>query len=192
MGEGRSRPSPTGRTTGGRSPDEGALVNARSKLVGTVVVAGLAAALALAALAASSDRSPVDSSDTHHSAALGPAQVAGTSATNDTNGNDDKTFQISGQVSGLYPGAQKQLGLTVSNPNNFAIKVTALTITVGNPGVAGCSAANVVATNFSGSLLVPKKTTASQALPIKMIANAANACQGVTFPLSFGGTAQKA
>jgi len=50
----------------------------------------------------------------------------------------------------------------------------------------------VVATNFSGSLLVPKKTTASQGLPIKMIANAANACQGATFPLSFGGTAQKA
>jgi hypothetical protein len=120
-----------------------------------------------------------------------PARLRVALVANGKDKDDKKNFQISGQVSGLYPGAQKQLNLGVSNPNNFAINVTTLTVTVGSPGVVGCAQSNVAATSFTGSLIVAKNATVTKSLPINMLPSAPDQCRGATFPLTFGGTAEK-
>jgi hypothetical protein len=150
------------------------------------VIVGALVALVLTAVVVYSDHHRASSSLVPHPARLRVALVA-----NDKNKDDKKNFQISGQVSGLYPGAQKQLNLSVSNPNNFAINVTALTVTVGSPGVVGCAQSNVAVTNFSGSLIVAKNATVTKSLPINMLSSAPDQCRGATFPLTFGGTAEK-
>jgi hypothetical protein len=150
------------------------------------VIVGALVALVLSAVVVYSDHHRASSSLTPHPARLRVALVA-----NGKDKDDKKNFQISGQVSGLYPGAQKQLNLSVSNPNNFPINVTSLAVTVGSPGVVGCAQSNVAVTNFSGSLIVAKNATVAKSLPINMLPSAPDQCRGATFPLTFGGTAEK-
>jgi hypothetical protein len=150
------------------------------------VIVGALVALVLSAVVVYSDHHRASSSLTPHPARLRVALVA-----NGKDKDDKKNFQISGQVSGLYPGAQKQLNLSVSNPNNFPINVTSLAVTVGGPGVVGCAQSNVAVTNFSGSLIVAKNATVTKSLPINMLSSAPDQCRGATFPLTFGGTAEK-
>jgi hypothetical protein len=152
------------------------------------VIVGALVALVLSAVVVYSDHHRASSSLAPHPARLRVALVANGK---DKDKDDKKNFQISGQVSGLYPGAQKQLNLSVSNPNNFAINVTSLTVTVGSPGVVGCAQSNVAVTNFSGSLIVAKNATVTKSLPINMLSSAPDQCRGATFPLTFGGTAEK-
>ncbi len=114
----------------------------------------------------------------------------GTSNGNSGNGNGNAPFTISGTTTGLAPGVTRPLNLTISNTQNFDIIVQTVTVTVGSAG-AGCPGSNATATGFSGSLTVPKNGTAPLVLSIRMVANAANACQGKTFPLTYGGTGVK-
>jgi hypothetical protein len=109
-----------------------------------------------------------------------------------TGGNGHGSFSIVGAVTDLYPGAQKQLTLTVTNPDNQDLKVTSLIVTVQNSNQPGCLAGNVVATNFSGSFVVKKHQSVTRQLPVRMIASPAASCQGATFPLQYDGTAVKA
>jgi hypothetical protein len=107
------------------------------------------------------------------------------------NGKDKRNFTISGTVSGLYPGAEKPLLLTVANPNNFAIDVQTLAATVQAPSPSGCAPTVVMIPGFSGQLTVPANATATKTLVATMDADAPNACQNVTFPLKYSGTAVK-
>ncbi len=109
-----------------------------------------------------------------------------------TGDNGHGSFSILGTVTDLYPGAQKQLTLTVTNSENQDLKVTSINVTVGNSNRAGCLASNVVATSFSGAFVVAKHTSVTRQLPIRMVASPAASCQGATFPLQYDGTAVKA
>jgi hypothetical protein len=103
----------------------------------------------------------------------------------------DGAFRISGSADGLYPGFAGPLVLTVTNPEHFPIKVTSLTVAVSSAS-ALCNAANIHVSAFSGPLVVPATGSATTHLTIQLVHAAPDACQGVSFPLSYAGTAGKA
>jgi hypothetical protein len=122
-----------------------------------------------------------------------PVDVQVVASSNNGNGNSPGSFSAAGRLTGLFPGRQTQLVMSITNPNSFAIDVTSVTVTVGTPtNRTGCGAANVVATNFTGSFIIDKKATTTNSLAIQMLASAPDACQGASFPLTFGGLAVKA
>lgn len=108
------------------------------------------------------------------------------------NGESHKDFTISGSVPSLYPGATKQLVLTVSNPNNFAIKVTSLKVTTAGASTPGCTASSVVTDSLATPLVVDKDGTATTNVAIRMASDTPNACQGATFTLVYSGIGEKA
>jgi hypothetical protein len=122
------------------------------------------------------------------------------------------TFGIIGNASALfYPGATPQpLDLVLTNPFNFDIKVTAITVTVqaattknGNPNPSCNGTQNLnVARPFNGTVTLAKNATKSLSqlgtppsqyplvqmpdLPVNQ-----DACQKSTFHMSYSGTAVK-
>jgi hypothetical protein len=122
------------------------------------------------------------------------------------------TFGISGNASGLfYPGAAAQpLDLVLTNPFNFDIKITGITVTVqaattknGNPNPNCNGTQNLnVARPFNGTVTLAKNATksfsqlgtpASQYPLVQMPDLPVNqdACQKSTFNMSYSGTAVK-
>jgi hypothetical protein len=113
------------------------------------------------------------------------------------------SFKISGGASGgLYPGAPaRQLALTLTNPNNVAIYVTALTVSV-TSSPAGCPAAsNLVLSQASASSATPVQVPAggSVTLPAQGVSAPAiqlldlpvnqDACKSAGFGLTYVGSA---
>ena len=114
------------------------------------------------------------------------AFVAGTST-----GVAGETFPVSGSVEGLARGAHRQLVLTIGNPYDFQITVTRLTVAVEAAGPR-CGAANVTVAPFEGSLAIPGDGHIDQNVDVVLAADAPRACDGATWPLSFGGRATSA
>lgn len=165
----------------------------RTKLIGWLV-ATLAATVLVVNAGGVTARAPDQ---------LTTIQLVGGSGNGNGNGSSKATkdFQLTdgGGPSGLFPGAVKPLRLSVTNPYNFDIKVTALTVTPtakASTGKAGCAntTQNLQPGTYTGpSFVVPEhRTVAAPAdIPITMPRTAAAACQGAAFPLSYGGTATK-
>ncbi|HVW34110.1 MAG TPA: hypothetical protein VHL53_16355 [Acidimicrobiia bacterium] len=107
------------------------------------------------------------------------------------NGNDPKSFVVSGAVEGLAPGVTRSLFVTLSNPNNSDISVQALTVAAGD-GSKGCPGSNVRVGTLTAPVFVPGRGSAQVTLPITMLGTAPGACQGADFPLTYGGSAVKA
>ena len=91
---------------------------------------------------------------------------------------------------GLYPGAAVAGTVTLTNPNPFAVKVSALTFTPPTPdaGHAACTTTGVTfaTTGSSSTLTVPARTaTVSGTLQVPYTAVMTDAssdgCQGATF-----------
>jgi hypothetical protein len=92
----------------------------------------------------------------------------------------------------LYPGVQRYLWYTVSNPLQAPITVTSVGISnVTSP--TGCPVSNLdfAQTTFSGSLEVPAQGTNSVALPISLYNTSSNQimCEGITFAFAYSGSA---
>lgn len=121
-----------------------------------------------------------------------PTSVLGRQLVNN-NGDDPaaQPFLVSGDVDGLAPGVTRTLSLQLSNPNSGEISVQSLTVTVGD-GHGGCAGSNVHVGPWSGPVFVPGRGTAQVSLPLTMLDSAPGACQGATFPLTYGGSAVKA
>jgi hypothetical protein len=123
-----------------------------------------------------------------------------------------KSFPISGTVAQpLFPGAIRPMNLTFTNPYNFDIRVTAVTITVDhrttldgapNPDCDGPS--NVVVEQGLGTaVVIPGNSTASlQSLGVDTslwpqiemlnLSTDQNACKRTAFTFTFSGSAAKA
>jgi hypothetical protein len=101
------------------------------------------------------------------------------------------SFTIAGRVAGLYPGVTKHLVLRVTNPQGFAIVVTAIE-TKGQNASARCTASYLAVTSFSGHLSVPARGSAKTSVLAKLARRAPNACIGATFPLVYRGLGRKA
>jgi hypothetical protein len=99
----------------------------------------------------------------------------------------------SSQISALlYPGAQRYLWYTISNPQLVSITVTSVGISnVTAP--LGCALSNLDfgQTSFSGSLVVPSMGSNSISVPISLIDTDANqdSCQGTSFNFTYSGSA---
>jgi hypothetical protein len=104
-----------------------------------------------------------------------------------------KNFSIAGNTAGLYPGGTVQLPLTVENPNQQDIRVTGLTVSVVGTSASSCAASNLRTTDYTGpGFVVPGKGSRTISLPVTMARSAPDACQNVTFSLSYAGKAEKA
>jgi uncharacterized membrane protein len=117
-----------------------------------------------------------------------------------------KAFPISGNLgTTLYPGTKGALNLSLTNLNNFDLKVTSLTATVREAtSKAGCSGSqNFAITQFSGTypLTIHPGTTALSSLvadsskwpQVRMLDLPTNqdACRNATITLDYSGSATK-
>ena len=96
-------------------------------------------------------------------------------------------FVLSANLSGLYPNVDADFPVSVSNPKDFAIAVHSATVAIGDASPS-CTAANLSARSFSGNVVVPADGSTTFPIHLHMAASAPNACQGVTFPLTFTAT----
>ena len=104
---------------------------------------------------------------------------------------DEQRFSVTGSVTGLFPGANKDLVVTVKNSIPFPIRVTRLSATVESAS-AMCTAANLSVGGFTGSREVPAKGSATVTLPVAMSHAAGDGCQGAHFPLLYSAAATRA
>jgi hypothetical protein len=129
------------------------------------------------------------------SSALGPIHnLAGPNAA-----GQSQVFYISGTVSGLYPGSNSTLNLSIQNPLGSPMTINTITIVAGSP--AGCPSSNLVVLvtppwtlnntyTIHLSLFVPANSTvAGPSVPISLASSAPDSCSGAVFPLMYGGTA---
>jgi hypothetical protein len=100
-------------------------------------------------------------------------------------------FVVSGDVTDLAPGVTRPLQLRLTNPNDDGIAVQTLQVTVAD-SPTGCSGGSLQVGPFAGPLFVPGGGEARVSLPVTMATSAGTACQGATFPLTYGGSAEKA
>jgi uncharacterized membrane protein len=114
-------------------------------------------------------------------------------------------FRISGNAAqALYPGALSVIDLTLTNPNNFTIRVSPLQVSIeehtSNPGCSGSQ--NFTTSALVGSVDVPGNTTATLSqlgvpqarMPKIRFANEPinqDACKHATITLQYSGTAVK-
>jgi hypothetical protein len=100
-------------------------------------------------------------------------------------------FAVSGTVTGLFPGSQTNLVVTVTNNMPFTIVVTQVTVVVGDASRT-CPSGNLLVAGFSGAQPIPGKGTGPVILPVAMSHAAGDACQGAVFPLQYTATATRA
>jgi hypothetical protein len=107
--------------------------------------------------------------------------------------NGQKLFFISGNISGLAPGVENQLAVTITNPHNSVIDVQSLaaSVTSVDPAHSSCPGSSVTVDPYQGHIAVAKSGTAATQLPIRLSASAPNSCQGAQFTLGYTGTAVK-
>ena len=96
-------------------------------------------------------------------------------------------FTIAGAVPGLYPGVHRALVLTLTNPNSAPIRVVALSVHVAdaNPDCPG----SLLSFGALTPAAVPPHAQATATLDTSLSASAGDACRGVSWSLTFSGTA---
>lgn len=93
----------------------------------------------------------------------------------------------------LYPGfAGGDLQFEIANPNNFPVRITALTAgAITSSAGAACDGTNIAVSGLTGLTVdVPANATAAPVTlvdKVSMVANAADACQGATFTVTIAG-----
>jgi hypothetical protein len=100
----------------------------------------------------------------------------------------EENFTITGEVGGLYPGAETTLNAQVTNPQPFPIRVTSVAVRVRDAS-PGCPASMLEIRGSENAVEVPPGATRSVRLDVRMDRSAPDACQGATWPLEFTGTA---
>ena len=122
---------------------------------------------------------------------------------NNGNGNSNPGHPITvtgTSPTGLGPGVTKTITVTVTNPNNQDIRVTAVTIGVGNASKLCPAAGNISVTSYSSTApgaatyIAPKNSRVQIPLSITMLDTPVNqdSCKSVSFPLTFTATGQQA
>ena len=123
---------------------------------------------------------------------------------------ENKAFGISGDLSQqLYPGADLPLDLRLSNPYNFAIRVTSLTVQVSGPKPTNTTACRADVTGSGTTAGLAIDIPANGSVQLSSLASVASwpagwpriamantdqnqdACKGTTFALAYSGSAMK-
>jgi hypothetical protein len=117
---------------------------------------------------------------------------------------EGKPFTVSGGAAGpLAPGLSRPLTLTIANPNNVAITVTALTVTVAaGSSKTGCdgpanlavtqsnlSASNVVNVPAGGHISLPSGAVEAPQVLMKDLPTNQDACKNASFTFNYSGSA---
>jgi hypothetical protein len=110
------------------------------------------------------------------------------------------TFTMAGGVTGLVPGRWAILPVLVGNPNSQSIKVLTIAVTARNASAACPAATNLAVVGYDSTRpgatvhIVPGRGTATVPLQIQLVEapnRNQNACKGVSFALSYTGTAMQ-
>jgi hypothetical protein len=99
-----------------------------------------------------------------------------------------RAFSISGGVSGLYPGADVPLVLTVKDDRSFPITVTSVTTTV-RRFAGGCPSSLVSVGTFTGSLRLQPGQAGTVQVTVTMAHRAPRLCEGRSFFFEYHGVA---
>ena len=97
-------------------------------------------------------------------------------------------FEISGEVSGLYPGANTTLEARVTNPQPFTIRVTSVATAVEDADPS-CPGSMLEIGNVRAPVDVPSGAIGSVPLAAHMDGSAPDSCEGAIFTLEFVATA---
>jgi hypothetical protein len=100
-------------------------------------------------------------------------------------------FHISGSMDGLQPGLRRPLTVGLSNAGASAIRVTSITVTVGAASPE-CSGDLLSIEPLDRATVVPAGGAATATVFVTLAASAPDACEGVRFPFTYGGTADRA
>jgi hypothetical protein len=117
-------------------------------------------------------------------------------------------FTISGSLPGLlYPGGGAALPLTATNPYDFPLRVTGLTVTIlagsSRPGCDGVANLQVTQSNTAagtvsivvpalGSVTLPAQAATAPVVTMLDLPTNQDACKNATFALSYSGTGTRA
>jgi hypothetical protein len=117
---------------------------------------------------------------------------------------EGKPFTVTGNASGpLAPGVTRSLAITLTNPNNVAITVTALSASIAaGSSKAGCdgpsnlqlaqssiSATNPVAIPANGHVTLPSGAVSAPQVLMKDLPVNQDACKGASFTFTYSGSA---
>lgn len=112
--------------------------------------------------------------------------------------DDPLYFQLKGKpVKGLYPGAVKQMRITVVNPLGFPLRVQSLTAKVADSNRRDCHAdpQNLQVRRYNGRLPImvaaSGRTELAGSFPVTMPSGATRKCAGARFIISISGVGQR-
>ncbi|MEV6347791.1 hypothetical protein [Actinoplanes sp. NPDC051851] len=112
--------------------------------------------------------------------------------------NSTVQFELRGKpVHGLYPGAVRQMRITVDNPFGFGLQVQDLTAEVSSSDRQGCPAnsQNLEVRRYDGVLPVTiaasGRTELDGSIPVAMPVGATEKCAGARFTLSISGAGRR-
>ncbi len=94
-------------------------------------------------------------------------------------------LKITGHVNGLYPGRAKRIRLRIKNRSNSPLVVRSIKAKVKKKPRAGCKKKNLRLKRRRMRTRVPARRTRRTRLNVKMITDAADACQGAKFKLRY-------
>jgi hypothetical protein len=97
-------------------------------------------------------------------------------------------FRARGHIEGLYPGVRTSLRVRVRNTQRRPITLTRLTAKV-HSATAGCPAKSVKIKPFTRRRRIRGRATVTVKLPMRMKADAPDACQGNRYRLTYSGRA---
>jgi hypothetical protein len=139
---------------------------------------------------------------------VGPATCRTWTITSGATEEPTGAFTISGSLPGLlYPGGGGQLPLTVSNPYDFPLRVTGLTVTIlagsSRPGCDGPANLQVTQSNTAGgsvsivvpafgSVTLPAQGATAPVVIMRDLPTNQDACKSATFALSYSGAGTRA
>jgi hypothetical protein len=99
-------------------------------------------------------------------------------------------FSVKGKAGPLFPGVPGDLVLRIRNPFDFPIVVHSVRVVVRDAS-SNCHGENLQTPGYTSDVKVKANSRVKVTVPITMVANAPNACQGKSFPLVFSGRATR-
>lgn len=107
-----------------------------------------------------------------------------------TAGSSSAVTVAGAPVSGLYPTGTVTQKVTITNPNDYAVTLTALTPGTVTADKAGCNAASVTGAALTGlSDAIAAKGQVVKDVVVSMSNAAADECQGAVFTVNYAAAA---
>jgi hypothetical protein len=99
------------------------------------------------------------------------------------------TLRMSGDVDGLYPGADLPVPVRIDNVRTRPVRVRSIRVEVGD-AAPDCRSGYLRVRSGRGRVRVPARSTRRVRLRARMSPRATDACQGRSFPLTFRARAE--